>query len=242
MAKSLRSKSKLGSRNVKRYNEKSDYAVIHAARLHATASRLAEKNKTGKTVAEEEADQAEAAMGDERMGDAGSDEKATLPVADTENGSYPTCDSDAEGIQSQSAGWAMLLGLCDPEHISLATIGCSADEKEQSLHGWPDAHELSWLLEPDVCGVSLRKRLPPAYTLTTLADKPLRTFRCFRPPSGTFPRYVQPTPRVPRRSPPLVRGNRGERLGARQRDGNRSRDPRTVDDQRDADEPLHLVD
>lgn len=69
MAKSLRSKSKLAARNAKRYNRESDYAVVHAARLHVTASKLAEKNKHGKKVAEEDADGRDAALGDATMGD-----------------------------------------------------------------------------------------------------------------------------------------------------------------------------
>ncbi|CAO1619499.1 unnamed protein product [Parajaminaea phylloscopi] len=85
MAKSLRSKSKLGSRNVKRYNEKSDYAVVHAARLHATASRLAEKNKNGKTVTEEDADEEDVANGDAKMDAVGQSQEPATAAGGADN-------------------------------------------------------------------------------------------------------------------------------------------------------------
>lgn len=117
MAKSLRARSKVQARNAKRYNAKSDYAVVQAARLAQTSGRLADKNKHGKTLAEEEADAAEGTEDDEKMADeAGEEAKAT-----TENqGWYPLIASGKEegGVgSSDDALWA-LFGLCDAEDLS----------------------------------------------------------------------------------------------------------------------------
>lgn len=149
MAKSLRSKSKVKSRNIKRYNDKTDYNIIQNARLAATSSRLAHKNKHGKTLAEDEADEAEGVTGDEKMGEASTAtaEDDSAAVA-TENGWYqripPLQHSQVlkEKVANQQDEAKdisfVLLGLCDPDSISLATI--EADGPGQS------SGHLDWLL------------------------------------------------------------------------------------------------
>lgn len=126
MAKSIRSKSKLGSRNVKRYNPKSDYAVVQAARLHQTASRLAAKNKHGRTVAEEEADEVEGIEGDEKMLEEEQEEGAQPGDAAESKGWYrkqlsPTkgmCSDGQQDVQLFDDASYALLGLCDPAELS----------------------------------------------------------------------------------------------------------------------------
>ncbi|CAO1615559.1 unnamed protein product [Jaminaea pallidilutea] len=54
MAKGLRSKSKLSARNIKRTDPRSDYAVIHAARLAATSGRLAKRNRSSIKAGDED--------------------------------------------------------------------------------------------------------------------------------------------------------------------------------------------
>lgn len=111
MAKSLRARSKVAARNAKRYNDKSDYAVVQAARLAQTSGRLQEKNKHGKTVAEEDADQLEGTQDDEKM----AEEPSTTDVTGAETkGWYPFVASSGE--HAEDVMWA-LFGLCDPDDI-----------------------------------------------------------------------------------------------------------------------------
>lgn len=166
MAKSIRSKSKLGSRNVKRYNPKSDYAVVQAARLHQTASRLAAKNKHGRTVAEEEADEVEGIEGDEKMleeeqegggqpGDAAESKgwyrKQLSPSKDVYS------DAGEQDVQLFDDVSYALLGLCDPSELSTSMF----EESDAPCDSESDAglaiqqsataslEKLGWLLEGD---------------------------------------------------------------------------------------------
>ncbi|CAO1630291.1 unnamed protein product [Sympodiomycopsis kandeliae] len=104
MAKGLRSKSKIASRNAKRYDPKTDYAITQAARLHQTASRLASKNKSNRTVTDEDAEEAGVeAM--EQDGEKDDDVKAKVD----ENGE-PTKVSTSGTRESRRETWRKAKG------------------------------------------------------------------------------------------------------------------------------------
>ncbi|PWN30731.1 hypothetical protein BDZ90DRAFT_22297 [Jaminaea rosea] len=109
MAKSLRARSKVAARNAKRYNDKSDYAVVQAARLAQTSGRLQEKNKHGKTVAEEDADQLEGTQDDEKMAEEPSETDVT--GAETkEDGAEPKKISTSGTRESRRETWRKAKG------------------------------------------------------------------------------------------------------------------------------------
>ncbi|PWN90552.1 hypothetical protein FA10DRAFT_267004 [Acaromyces ingoldii] len=147
MAKSLRASSKVKARNARRYNDKTDYAVTHAARLNAISSRLAQR-VAAKEDAEEQASKAEDEMETE-----GQDASAAAAAAgDNDQGWYrlssPLCSfSQIEQQQQQQKKErggdvdALLLGLVDPD-----SIGFSDSESEASSDS-SEEDRLSWLWE-----------------------------------------------------------------------------------------------
>lgn len=145
MAKGLRSKSKVASRNAKRYDPKTDYAIVQAARLQQTASRLASKNKSSKTVTDEEAEEAEgeaAVTSDDKMMD-----EETSAEQEDKNGWYLSsvvlcCNDQEKGEKGRIHQMQrerdeaedfsyLLLGLCDPDKISLADTDTDTDSETE---------------------------------------------------------------------------------------------------------------
>lgn len=115
MAKGLRSKSKIASRNAKRYDPKTDYAIVQAARLHQTASRLASKNKSNRTVTDEEA-------GDDKMEEEVQADSTATDETD-ENGWYQRMGQDDDE-------WGyLILGLCDPDSFGCADVGTTGEDR-----------------------------------------------------------------------------------------------------------------
>lgn len=163
MAKGLRSKSKLSARNIKRTDPRSDYAVIHAARLAATSGRLAKRNRSSiKAGDEDDGDDAMEAdvRGEGEEEEEGNAAKDVSEAAErgaqegevdkgwymTEGGgaqdssedivgstSSDSMDSGSEGLQ-----W-LLLGLCNPEDIHAGGITSQEDANA--------AECLTWLLK-----------------------------------------------------------------------------------------------
>lgn len=163
MAKGLRSKSKLSARNIKRTDPRSDYAVIHAARLAATSGRLAKRNRSSiKAGDEDDGDDAmEADVRGEGEEDEGAAAKDVSEAAErgaqegevdkgwymTEGGGAQDSSEDVAGNPSSSSAdsdsedmqW-VLLGLCNPDEIH---AGGAPSQEGAIASEWL----MSWLLE-----------------------------------------------------------------------------------------------
>lgn len=161
MAKGLRSKSKVASRNAKRYDAKTDYAIVQAARLQQTAGRLASKNKSKRTVSDEDAgdvgedeDEVDKMEADEvskaTTGDDGkTDENGWYHCAKRMDGGDGEAKGEKKGIDRDGLSY-ILLGLCDPDQMTFA--GGDVDDESASPAPSPSSlqlatpHSLSWLM------------------------------------------------------------------------------------------------
>lgn len=160
MAKGLRSKSKLSARNIKRTDPRSDYAVIHAARLAATSGRLAKRNRSSiKAGDEDDGDDAMEAdvRGEGEEEEEGNAAKDVSEAAErgaqegevdkgwymTEGGSAQDSSEDIVGSSncdsidsgSEDLQW-LLLGLCNPEDIYADGVTSQEDANAVECLTW----------------------------------------------------------------------------------------------------------
>lgn len=128
MAKSLRSKTKRAFRKIKREDPKSDYHIRDKLRLQ----RLNEKLKVLKSVSDDENDDeetVEAKDGDEAaMEQDGQQGDSTHRVHDSGSEASEKRD-EHEQLQTTKLYW--ILGMLDPESITLACASSQDGQSEQ---------------------------------------------------------------------------------------------------------------